>query len=95
VTWQEFAVLALAAYRLFRLLAWDTLTRPLRERWFGPDDAEVLAGYAYLVRCPWCLGAYVSVLVCVGWWIAPTATLYLAVPAAVSTLVGLLSKLDD
>lgn len=86
-----FALMALAAYRAWRLLALDTiLDRPreaLLER-MGDKTAD-------FISCPWCAGAWLSAGV-----LAVTAQ-FTSVPlpflqwAAVSALVGLIgSNLD-
>lgn len=47
---------------------------------------------AKLVRCPWCIGFWLSVLVavCVHEW--PHATFWVMLPLAISTVVGLVAK---
>lgn len=49
-----FILMALAAYRLFRLVALDTITEPARKR-FKPDGKMGL-----FISCPWCAGAWIS-----------------------------------
>jgi len=97
-------LLSLAAFRSWRLVGVDVITRPVRQRLIRraeePDMIYVGPG-AYrplldeLVGCPWCLGAWISV----GWWVAwtiwPHGTIVAAVPFAISALVGLVgSRLD-
>ena len=59
-------VIALAAYRLWRLLALDELTRPLRARLFrtGPEGTRDprFGSALYWLRCPWCSGTWLSAL---------------------------------
>lgn len=96
--WQ-FALLALAAYRAWRLVAIDDITTPLRDRVTGRvfwDDKTQKHRYKLtldkLIGCPWCLGAWISIAVTVAWWVWPHATLIVCVPFAVSAAVGLVSK---
>jgi hypothetical protein len=47
---------------------------------------------AQLVRCPWCAGFWISVLVWLAWWAEPRGTLAVAVPLATSAIAGLVAK---
>lgn len=47
---------------------------------------------AKLVRCPWCIGFWLSVTVWLAWWGEPRVTLFLATPLALSAIVGLVAK---
>lgn len=100
----EFALLALGAFRLTRLVGWDTLppvararARLLRTRG-SPDGVvwheRVLLGE--LVECPFCIGFWIC-LACYGaWLLAPTAALVVLTVLALSGVVGLLAKnLDE
>lgn len=48
--------------------------------------------FAKLVRCPWCIGFWLSVAVWLAWWGEPRVTLFLATPLALSAIVGLVAK---
>lgn len=74
--WWQFILLALASYRLWRLLADDDITdRPRRwalnlgREWQPGDDAP--DGYrerwGLFLTCPWCAGAWISGLVYLTW----------------------------
>lgn len=116
----EFVVVALGAFRLWRIAARDTITEKAREAVTGYDDDEapplkaaessrppstiedenrygswrVSVYLSALIRCPWCLGFYVSVGTYVAWRLWPDATIVAATVLALSTLLGLLGKLD-
>jgi Protein of unknown function (DUF1360) len=98
-TWWALLLLALAAFRLWRLFAEDTITTPLRkrlERLSGPKwEERGYGGLSEFVTCPWCAGAWISI----GWWIAWTAwphwTLIIATPFAISAVVGLIAANID
>lgn len=80
--WYELVLLALAAYRTWKLLAEDTILD-------GPR--RYVTGTAReLLECPWCLGFWISW----AWWCAwiawPNGTLIVSVPFALSVLVGVL-----
>jgi hypothetical protein len=95
-----FALLALAAYRLWRLIGIDEITAPIRDRvtgrlWASGEDTRWERYHPTLdklIGCPWCLGAWVSLAATLAWWIWPHATLIACVPFAVSAVVGLVTK---
>lgn len=88
--------LALAVYRLWRIIAVDQITEPIRARFIWRDGA-VWQWIADLIGCAFCLGwwlsgvasvAYVGALGLSWWWV------WLLWPA-VSCVVGFMEKLDD
>lgn len=88
--------LALAVYRVWRIIAVDQITEPIRIRTIF-RSGPVWSWLEDLVTCPWCLGwwlsgaasvAYVAALGLSWWWVV------LLWPA-VSCVVGFLGKLDD
>lgn len=97
--WWDAALLTLAAWRLFHLVAFDDLLdRPrryvtrLNGSWRQEGDAtgeryrEGLAGF---LTCPFCLGFWISAAVWVAWLVFPTETLFVAVPLALNAgLIG-------
>jgi hypothetical protein len=101
-----FVLLALAAYRVTRLVVLDDLTRPLRlsieER--HPAAASLAPGPAprpywlvVLVNCPWCVGAWVCLagaLLLRALGLIDTWSLVVLAWLAASTVVGLLSRLE-
>ncbi len=100
--WYALSLLGLAAFRLWRLLAEDDILNRPRDRlseWslLGHWDREGEPGNPAMdfVMCPWCFGAWIAV----GWWLTwiwqPHWTLVIAIPFALSALVGLIgSRLD-
>jgi len=87
--WYELALLALAAFRVWKLLSEDLILEGPREAMLTHFPSVKLIDF---LECPWCLGAHVSLL----WWIAyeiwPHWTVVVAVPWAISALVGLIAK---
>lgn len=45
-----------------------------------------------MLRCPWCVGFWISLLVAGLFWLSEPVALYLAVPAILSSGVGLVAK---
>jgi len=91
-------LLALAAYRLFRIVGYDTITQPIRERVTGYKDSDTLpsdvtdAKLAYLFRCPWCLGWWVSLAVWGVYEASPHWALVAATPLAISAGCGIIGR---
>lgn len=90
-SWWQFTLLALAAFRVTRLIGWDTITETWRKRMVKGNRRR--HKYALkLLTCAWCIGLWVSL----AWWAAwlpwPHATLLLATPWAISSVVGLVAK---
>lgn len=98
--WWEFAILSLGSYRVWRLVAVDTITEPIRDRVFRM--AEYQAGredrYRFkldeLVTCPWCLGFWIAIAVWGVWQLVPHATLVVLTPFALNAAVGYMGKAD-
>ena len=94
------AGLALAALRVWRLMALDTFP-PLvwmRDRLVGYDadlayPVTLRPLLAEWLQCQWCSGLWISA----GWYVAwlewPHGSLYAAVPLALSALVGIAQTL--
>ena len=87
-------LLAGAAYRCWRLCAYDTVTEQLRKRLLRADTLGMRTGVAEFVQCPWCLGFHVSLGIYLLWLWQPTATMYVVVPFALSAAVGFMAQLD-
>ena len=96
-SWYPLVLLALAAFRTWRLLALDVvLDRPRRyvtrtpQNWREgqPTPAGVHFGLAEFIECPWCLGFWVTL----AWWGAweawPHTTEIVAAPFALTAIVG-------
>jgi hypothetical protein len=102
-----FILLALACYRVTRLVTTDKITEPifdrlrfgLERRWYakhGPvgSDTHFNSKLAFMLSCPWCLG----------FWISGVATLLVSLAYgldypiitwfALSTVVGFLGRFD-
>ena len=85
--WWQFLLLALAGFRIWRLLGEDTiLARPravFKRRTGDYWDAFIL--------CPWCAGFWISVLWWLGWVGSHHWALVAAVPFALSAAVGIIA----
>lgn len=100
----ELVLLALASFRLTRLLGWDTFPPVYEARnWLlyrGHDSVTGFVGVrsallADLFECAFCLGFWVGLIVYLAWLALPTATLAVSVVFALSAVVGLVAKTLD
>jgi len=100
--WWTLILLAGGSFRTWRFLAEDDLIdRPRRwalrlpASWEEGDPAP--RGYRQwwgdLIRCSFCLGAWVSLALYAAWQAWPHGTLVVAAPLAISALVGLAGRL--
>lgn len=97
----EFALLTLAVWRVWRLIAEDTiLDRPRAwvlgvPGWLPTGNETPPDGYreklAVFLTCPFCAGFWLSVAAWAGWLASPHWTLLAAAPWALSAAVGLVA----
>lgn len=83
-----FIALALASYRVWRLLGRDDITEPLR----APLPTFVLKG----LTCPWCFGTWVAIasVYATHRWLVPLEPHWLLWAVAVASVVGFLGEID-
>lgn len=92
--WYELALLALAAWRIFQLIAFDSiLDQPRRyvtrlgKKWEKEGDAipkEYREKWALFINCPYCLGFWIGLAWWGAWQMWPHGTLVAAVPWVLS-----------
>lgn len=87
----------LAAYRIYRLIARDSITEPFHGRINAASNSSRLAYWINeLLNCPWCLGFWISTaLAVVGYLLGhldPVEAIIVALAA--STVAGLASRVD-
>jgi hypothetical protein len=91
--WFEFVILALATFRLTRLITRDVITESLRNRvWkkYPPESSKV----GYLFTCEWCMSIWTASLL-YGCFIITSVTVIVVVPLALSAVAGLLTAYED
>ncbi len=95
-SWWEALLLLAAAYRVWRLISYDTITETPRTWVLDRYDPHRQRKYfSIFLLCPWCAGFWMTVIWWLAWLVWPHATLVVAVPWALSLAVGLLgSKVD-
>jgi hypothetical protein len=87
----EAIILALATYRVYRLLAEDTILDRPRAWLIKRMPAKFTVG----LTCPWCAPPYILAGWFGLWQWEPRWTLVFASFAAILTAVGMMAKLDE
>ena len=89
-------LLALAIFRITRLIAYDTITEGLRSRFFEEmeEDSEtylIPTGFVgKLISCHWCVGFWVSVIVYLGYVLIPIIANHIIIIFALAGLASIL-----
>lgn len=86
----QFVILALAVFRVTRLLIEDSILEPLRERTTFQLDPR--NKFRELLECPWCLGMWISFAAAGLVLLWPAVITWLALPFALSAVVGLIAE---
>jgi hypothetical protein len=84
-----YIVLALAAFRVTRVITTDTVFETIRDRiWnrFPPTTK-----FGYLLTCNWCTGFWVSIGFVGLYLLVPTIVFVVSLVLSISAIVGLLS----
>lgn len=91
-------LVGVAGFRLWRIIARDTITEPLRAPLVARSDRQPFTWFLDLLLCPWCAGWWITGLgtLAVHAWVLP---LNLAEGAlvwlAASAVCGFLGREDD
>jgi hypothetical protein len=99
--WWVSLLIALAAFRTFRLIGYDTILDPVRNKVIKREQAHDPEGkyrreLDIFMHCPWCLGFWITAAWWLSWLAWPHFTTVVAVPWALSAFVGLVAKnLDE
>lgn len=98
MTGLEFLILALAAYRVWKLVAEDSILLGPRAWVFSRFSRDGKPGRLQeWASCPWCAGFWISLAWALAFW-ADHRAIWAAVPFALSAVVGLaystLERLD-
>lgn len=93
----QIAIISLAAYRVWRLIGADVILSPLRNRLTHRDTYQhyperYRRRLDEWLHCPWCLGFWISLAWWGAWYISPGRATTVAIPWAISAVVGLVAK---
>lgn len=86
-----FTLLALAAYRIGKLIIEDVIFEKIREKIFKKFPPESTKT-GYFFTCYWCTSLWVATLLTVGYILVPSIMLIICLPLALSAVVGILSE---
>ena len=85
-----FVILALAAFRITRLITTDRIFDSLREKiWnkFPPNRINI----GYLITCDWCTSIWVAPIVIFSYVLVPSVVFVVSLVLATSAVVGFLA----
>lgn len=85
-----FVILALAAFRITRLITADRIFDSLREKiWnkFPPNRVNI----GYLITCDWCTSIWVAPIVIFSYLLVPSVVFVVSLVLATSAVVGFLA----
>ena len=96
--WWAFVLLSLAAFRIWRLIAVDTILNGPRQQLLGlgwkwadgdPIPTKYREKWAIFWECPWCLGFWIGLIWWGLWQIWEHGVLVVSVPLAISAVLAL------
>lgn len=96
--WWETLLLVAATYRVWRLVAFDTVTDGVRARVFpaskrpGGELVRRWQRWLEFLQCPWCAGFWLSLAAWGAWQLWPHGTMVVAAPLVISMLVGVIPR---
>ena len=90
----DFILLALATYRVTRLLIRDTIFANLRNKFWDRYPPETTKR-GYLLTCEWCTSIYVGLGFATWYTISSEVVRFFAVALALSAIAGLLTAYED
>jgi hypothetical protein len=88
-----FLILALAAFRLTRLLTTDAILEDVRNSFWNKYPPNTKLGYLW--TCDWCMGFWVALIVFGLWLVVPQVTIVVSLILSISAVIGLLSAWTD
>jgi hypothetical protein len=89
----DYVILALAVYRLTRLITTDVILNKYREKIWNKYPIEK-EGIGYLITCDWCTSIWVSSLVVAMYTIAPDIAIAVWGVFALSAIAGLMNRVN-
>jgi len=88
------ALLALATFRLTRLVAYDVIAGWVRDLFANGKERTFMGTVKVLINCPWCIGLWFALLVSALYFIYPVLwfVFFILALGGVATLVQLLAN---
>jgi hypothetical protein len=85
-----FVIIALAAFRVTRVITTDTVFESVREfvwKRFPPSK-----GFGYILTCDWCSGFYVAIFFVAAYLLLPTIVYVVSLVLSISAIIGILAN---
>ena len=89
----EFIILALAAYRLSRVIIEDVVLEKFRDLIWNRYGSST--GIGYFITCYWCVGFWFSSLLVLLFIIVPIPTIAVSLVLALSAVTGIIAARVD
>ncbi len=95
LTLGDFALMALAIFRLIRLVSYDAVTEFIRAPLSRTRAGTFLGTFSSLVNCPWCAGLWLSAFVVFFYYASPLAWPFILILAlaGVASFIQILANL--
>lgn len=93
MTFVEFAVYALAVYRICRFIIEDVIFEKLRNAIWKKFPPHTSIGY--LITCYWCTSVYVASLIVICSILVPSVVFIICLVFALSAVAGIISHILD
>lgn len=90
----EASILALATFRLTRLVVYDAITKWFRNLFVGTKEFTFLGTLNTLIHCPWCVGLWAAFFVATMYFLFPESWFFIFILAlgGVATFVQLIAN---
>jgi hypothetical protein len=85
-----FVILALAAFRVTRVITTDVVFESVREKIWKKFPSS--KGFGYLITCDWCTGFYVSIAFVLAYLLVPVIVYVVSLVLSISAIIGLLAN---
>jgi hypothetical protein len=95
VPFRDLVLIALAIFRLVRLLSYDVITQFIRDWFVGAPQDSLRHTLGMLVNCPWCTGLWFSFLVVFFYFAAPLFAWPIIIILALAALASLFQILAN
>jgi len=91
----DMTIMALATFRLTRLVVYDAITRWFRAFFDDAKEYTFFGTIKTLINCPWCVGLWFALVVTVAYFLSPFLWFFIFVLAlgGVATFVQLVANL--
>lgn len=88
-------IMAFAAFRLTRLVVYDSITRWVRDLFEDGQEYTFIGTLKTLINCPWCVGLWFALVVSTAFFLAPYSwfVIYVIALGGAASLIQVLANL--